>query len=136
MMGELLKVIRYETRFESMAEHLGCDVSEVEDKDGTWIWGDWAGGEHSMSMKEAIPYALSREVWGWSENKDTVHIWFGKNVDPKKLLEVIAHEVGHTCRPYHRGSFKEERKASRYEEVAGTAYEIMSNLLESDDGSG
>ena len=132
-MGELLKVIRYETLFECMAEHLGCDVSEVEDKDGTWIWGDWAGGEHSMSMKEAISKILSdSEVWGWLEDKETLHIWFDENVSSKKLLGVIAHEIGHSCRPFHRYAIKEEQKANMYEMVAGMAFDIMNNLLESE----
>ena len=115
-----------------MAEYLGCDVSAVEDQDGTWIWGDWAGGEHSMSMKEAISKILSDdEVWSWLEDKETIHIWFDENVSSKRLLEVIAHELGHSHRPFHQGAIEEERKANMYEMVAGTAFDIMNDLLES-----
>lgn len=123
-----LTVIRYATSRACMAEFLDCEVDEVEDQDGTWIWGDY-DGEHSMPMKEAISKILSSRVWGWLGNKDTMHIWFAKNVDPKRLMAVIAHELGHSNRPWHRDTVREEQKASLYEEVAGTAFEIMSDLL-------
>lgn len=127
-----LKVIRYETLLECMAEFLGCDESEVEDQDGTWIWGDWTGKEYRMSMKEAISKIVGDDVWSWLEDKETIHIWFDENVGSKRLLEVIAHEIGHSCRPFHRGAIKEEQKANTYEMVAGTAFDIMNDLLESE----
>ena len=127
-----LKVIRHETLRSCMAESLYCEVEELDDQDGTWEWADWDGEKHSMSMKEAISKISSEEVWGWLDGKDTVHLWFDKNVDPKRLIAVIAHEVGHSYRPYHRDRFKEEQKAGLYEVVAGTAFEIMMDLLGSD----
>jgi hypothetical protein len=128
---DLLKVIRYETLLECMAAFLGCEVSEVEDRDGTWIWGDWAGKEHRMSMKEAISKILSDdEIWGWLEDKEIMHLWFEEGVDSKKLIGVIAHEIGHTCRPFHRGAVREEQKACMYGMVAGVAFDIMNDLLE------
>ena len=124
-------VIRYATLRACMAEYLGCEATEVEDQDGTWLWGD-EDGAHSMPMKEAISKILSRRVWGWLGNKDTMHIWFAKNVDHKRLLQVIAHEVGHSYRPWHRDTVREEQKADLYGVVAGTAFGIMMDLLGSD----
>ena len=124
-----LTVIRHATLRACMAEFLRCDLDEVESQDGTWIWGDY-DGEHSMPMKEAISKILSSRVWGWLEGKDTMHIWFAKNVDPRRLIAVIAHEMGHSNRPYHRDTVREEQKASRYEWVAFTAFDIMSDLLD------
>lgn len=130
---DLLKVIRYETLLECMAEFLDCEVSEVEGQPGTWIWGDWAGEEHRMSMKKAISKILSDdEIWGWLEDKETMHLWFEKGIDPKSLIRVIAHEVGHSCRPFHREAVREEQKACMYGMVAGTAFDIMNDLLESE----
>ncbi len=125
------RVIRHETLRACMAEYFGCEATEVEDQDGTWIWGD-VDGEHSMPIKEAVSTILSFRVWGWLEGKDTMHIWFAKNVDPKRLLQVIAHEIGHSYRPYHRDAIKEEQKADLYGIVAGQAFGVMSDLLGSD----
>lgn len=126
-----LLVIRHKTLRDCMADFLDCEVTEVEDQDGTWIWGDH-DGEHSMPMKEAVSKILSSRVWAWLGDKDTMHLWFAKNVDPKRLTAVIAHELGHSERPWHRDTIQEEQKASRYERVAGTAFEIMSDLLDHD----
>ena len=122
------EVIRHATLRACMAAFLDCEADEVEDQDGTWIWGD-VDGEHSMPMKEAISTILSFRVWGWLEGKDTMHIWFAKNVDHKRLLQVIAHEVGHSYRPWHRDTVLEEQKADLYGVVAGQAFQIMDDLL-------
>lgn len=130
-MNEDLRVIRYDNLLDCMAEYLGCEVSEVEDQDGTWIWGDWMGNERSMSMKDAIARILSDDdIWGWLEGKEIIHIWFEKDIDPKKLIGVIAHEIGHSCRPFHRDTVKEEQKACMYQMVAGVAFDVMNDLME------
>jgi hypothetical protein len=43
-------------------------------------------------------------------------------------VRLIAHELGHTHRPYHRSSTVEEAKAERYATVATIAFNTMKEM--------
>lgn len=129
-----IHIVNYDTLLECMAAFLGCEEDEVESQEGVWQWGDEDGVNHEQPMQEAVAKIVSDEdVWGWIEDKWRVHIWFGDQCTPERLIGALAHELGHGRRPFHRDTFVEETKACKYGSVAMTAFEIMNDLMEDRD---
>ena len=124
-----IQFILYDTLFECMASYFDCEVSEIKEQKGVWEWADYDGKKHSVSMEDAINDILSNgKTWGWVENKKRIHFWKDKSATKKQIIRTLAHELGHTHRPFHRDTFKEEQKAEKYAEVAETAYDIMGEI--------
>jgi len=95
-----------------------------------WEWADADGEPHKQPMREAIADIKAKEpVWAWVEDKHVLHIWIGDTATPAQVLGVLAHEVGHTYRPYHRCVFKEEQKAAKRADIAMLAFDIMNALI-------
>ena len=129
MVDHVIQLIVYDTLLECMAAFFDCDTSEVQKQEGVWEWADWDGEQHSQSTREAISTILKeRKVWGWVEEKSIVHLRKDEEATQKEILNVLAHEIGHTHRPYHKDSFKEEQKAEKYAEVATLAFDMMNSL--------
>ena len=129
MADPVIQLIVYDTLLECMAAFFDCDASEVQEQEGVWEWADWDGERHTESAKEVISTILAEsKVWAWVENKSIVHLWKDKEATQKQILNVLAHEIGHTHRPYHKDSFKEEQKAEKYAEVASLAFDMMKDL--------
>lgn len=75
-------------------------------------------------------------TWGFCRNKKEIHVWVDKKVASKRsIVRLLAHEIGHKQRPFHRLSSKEEDKAESYAAVALTAYDIMEHLVEGKTGN-
>jgi len=128
MSDKTIQLVVYDTLINCMAAYLECEISEVEKAEGFWEWADWDGEKHSMPMQEAITEIKENNTWGWLEDKHIMHVWIGREAEPKEIIELLAHELGHSHRPYHKDTFKEEQKAGKYAEVAGTAYEMMCEI--------
>ena len=128
---EIYHVVNYDTLLECLGAFLGCEPDEVLDFEGVWQWGDEHGERHEEPMQDAVTQIIKNEdVWGWIEDKRWVHIWFGDQCTPDRLLGALAHEFGHGCRPFHRDTFVEETKACKYGSVAMSAYSVMKDLME------
>jgi len=125
-----IQVVEYDTLLDCLAAYFKCDIPELKTLKGNWEWTDWQGDVHSQSMKAAlVTLMLERKVWGWLEDKHTIHIWVDKSATPKQVIRVLAHELGHSHRPFHRNDSKEEQKAALYAEVAETAFDMMGDLV-------
>lgn len=119
-----MKMVRYETKKECL-EALGIDSNTK----GYWEWADADGTKHREHYKHAINTLKKRACWGWVENKETIHIWIGKKAKLDEVIEVLAHEIGHAQRPFHRNVFSEETKASKYAQTAVTALNAATELM-------
>ena len=69
-----------------------------------------------------------RGHWGFCNDKEEIHIWCTPDTPDEKKLRLIAHEIGHTKRPFHKDIEKEEAKAEQYAEVTAKAYDLMQQL--------
>lgn len=131
-MNPELVIVRYDTLRECLAAYLCCECDKVEDQEGIWQWSDAHGTHHESSMKDAIALILQDLVWGWVEDKHILHVWTSDQATPEHILNMLAHEMGHTRRPWHRDTFLEEQKACGHALVAVTAFQIMNEFLEED----
>ena len=66
--------------------------------------------------------------WGFCNEKEEIHIWATPETSKRDKLRLIAHEIGHTTRPFHKDIQLEETKAERYAEVAAKAYDLLEQL--------
>ena len=94
---------------------------------GHWKWMDADGKLFTMSLKEMKAKSRKRRCWAWVENKETIHLWMGNGCKEETLVRVLAHEMGHMERPFHRGPI-EEQKAAKYERVAMDAYRMAKKI--------
>ena len=76
-------------------------------------------------MKEDLEF---RGHWGFCNDKQEIHIWTKPDTSEREKLRLIAHEIGHTRRPYHKAIQEEEAKAERYAEVTAKAYDLLQQL--------
>ena len=98
-------------------------------KDELWEYEDSDGTLHKISQGLHLKRARAARCWGWASYDASIHLWYTKDVDKVSLIQLIAHERGHLYGPKHRDANIEERKANRYEAVAGFAYSIADELL-------
>jgi hypothetical protein len=124
---ETIEVCRYKTITECLAAFFYCQKDELSSVRGQFKWSDADGTVHSQEVQEAIRVIKKRPVWGWVEDKRTLHLFIRKRASFRQVLRLVAHELGHTRRPFHR-SVKEEQKAEKYAEVATDALDIAQQL--------
>lgn len=104
---------------------------EKPDERGIWTWYGADGKRQQMSMVRFKETVTKRGVWAFVLGKKELHIWIGKRCTFKDLLADLGHELGHFERPWTKaGGRFEEIKASKYERVVTTAYEMANDLWE------
>jgi len=130
----MIKVRKYDDLKECIAAYFECDVDEIPSQEGMWYWSDADGTRHSWTMDDALSHIMKKNCWSWVDDKEIIHIWYAPEVERYTLISVLAHELGHIERPYHRDRFAEEQKAAKYERVAETAMDIARDLLEGKNG--
>jgi hypothetical protein len=121
-----IKIVRYKTAKACLAAFHGCKVKELFSL-GWWYLYDHSGKRRRISMKKAHQNIKSSGCWGWcSHSEQTIHLWISKKAKRMSAIRLIAHELGHCQTPhYHDGA--EEVKATKYEDVAAMALEILEN---------
>lgn len=92
---------------------------------------DGDGVNYTLSVEDMLTSVRKMGCWGFCDNKTCIHVWFAADVDIKDLIRLLAHERGHSLRPFLRDSAAEERKAGKYEEAAVFAFEIAQELIKS-----
>jgi uncharacterized protein YjaZ len=121
-----LKIIQYKTIKECLeAFYFNTPLDQVPD--GFFCYQDADGNEFSIAKDKAIEMIKKRNAWGWVENKEIIHIFIKKKAPMLEVVEMLAHEIGHLQRPFHK-SLKEEKKANLYAKVAVTALAIALEL--------
>jgi hypothetical protein len=115
-----VKKVRYETLKDCITAFLGNQPGVTID-----TVGEWVTSKERMTMKEMIARHTEIGCWGWCENKEIIHLWVGEHADILNVINLIAHEVGHTMRPWHKDHLAEEDKACRYGDVARDALMLM-----------
>ena len=125
-----IKIIKHKTLAAILKEYFQGDKP---DERGIWTWYDASGKRQQMSMPRFRRVISKRGVWAFVLGKKELHIWMGRNCFFKELLTTLGHELGHFEKPYTKpGGRLEEIKASRYERVVSTAYEIACDLYHGD----
>lgn len=104
---------------------------KVMGDENTRIRGFTANGEFYDYEKESIiDVYRGGGVFGFVVDKKHIHLWFNKEiVGMERLIAIIAHELGHIQRPYHRRGEFEEKKAEVFSHVALVAYGAAKELL-------
>ena len=110
-----------------MAEFFECDSDDLPD--GRWEWMD--GDRFRVwPMSRVLRSRRKTGTWGFCHDKREIHIWVAKWAKKRSVIRLLAHEIGHTIRPYHRSSSDEESKAEQYADVAQMAFDVMCDLLD------
>lgn len=122
-MSRNLKITRYRT----LRECLAAFGLRPDDK-GWWKWMDASGKKHRMSYSRSIEKIKEKGYWGFIDNKRTIHVWARTRTPMADVVGLLAHEIGHAQKPYHR-TLLEEEKASKYELVAKSAYLAARDLM-------
>ena len=118
-----VRVVHYATLRECMEAYYRGPVPAH----GTWIGYDRNRKPYRRTMRWIMRAHRRRRCWAWVENQHIIHIWTTRETSMRELVRVLAHEIGHTEKPYMRRD-REEAKAAQYEFVALTAYDIASQL--------
>ena len=126
-----ITLVRYETLNELIEEHYQMPFEELAG--GEVCGGDGNGGEYKLSFEEMIENISEMGCYGFAckkKGENEIHFWVNKEtVDPVDFLGMIAHEKGHTMRPWKRDPLQEEARAERYGDTASFAFQIAKDIL-------
>lgn len=116
----------YDDLLECMAECFHEDQKEMLVKK----WEFTVGGRTTVwPMRRAIRMIRKRGAWGFCHNKKEVHLWIGENATPVQIINVVAHEIGHMIRPWHKNDGMEEVKALKYGDNASESLSILLDVF-------
>ncbi len=127
--NQKIKIKIYDSCQECFEAHLGCKISEVGEMGGF----DGQGKEYKFTPAQAMENMIERGYWGFCDDKTDIpvlHIWYSPDCEIDDLIHLLAHERGHSLRPYYRSEKKEEMKADQYGETARFAYQVALQMLE------
>ena len=90
---------------------------------------DGAGKNHEYTFKQMIDSIRENGCYGCAEpEKNSIHIWIGKNANPDTVLELMAHERGHLMEPQYKNAMHDEVKAEQYALCATFAFSVIKEL--------
>ena len=74
---------------------------------------------------------MEEGYWGFVKGEKSVHLWIDKGKKSFKdvLIYLVAHEIGHTIKPFYKRASDEEIKATRYEEFVELAYRVTEKIM-------
>ena len=125
-----IKIIKHKTLAAILKAYFNNDKY---DERGVWTWYGSDGKRQQMSMSHFRKVVSKRGVWAFVLGKKELHIWIGARCLFHDLLADLGHELGHFERPWTKpGGRFEEIKASKYERVVSTAYDMANDLWEGD----
>jgi hypothetical protein len=125
-----IKIIKHKTLAAILKAYFQGDKP---DERGIWTWYGSDGKRQQMSMPHFRKVVSKRGVWAFVLGKKELHIWIGARCLFHDLLADLGHELGHFERPWTKpGGRFEEIKASKYERVVSTAYDMANDLWEGD----
>jgi len=123
-----IKIIKHKTLAAILKAYFD---GEKYDERGVWTWYDASGKKNMMSMPTFKKTISKRGVWAFVLGKKELHIWIGAKCLFHDLLADLGHELGHFELPWTKpGGRFEEIKASKYERVVSTAYDMANALWE------
>lgn len=119
----MISFFTYDSLEECMSSFFNCEPNEVKNLPH-WKWMD-DGRYRVWSMSRVLRNRRKTGTWGFCRGKKEIHVWIGNNAKKESIISLLAHEIGHTKRPYRRTRELEESKAETYAEVAKIAFEMM-----------
>jgi len=123
-----IKIVRYGTLEELLAEFQGCPMDEL---DGATLTGyDGDGKEYSIPYSEAVGNIREMGCYGFARKAaNEIHVWVSVDADGEDVAQMMGHEYGHFQRPYHRDDMREEMKADGYGDAADFAFRATMDLI-------
>lgn len=116
---QTITIFRYPTSKSCMEAFFERDIDKVKICKGY----DDEGNPWKCTSDEFLKYIRKNGCWAFIDLDNTIHIWHRKNTSIEKLVELLAHELGHTQRPYKYDLKEEEIKAGKYSHTARYAYQ-------------
>lgn len=128
-MKNQIKIKRYKTPEEVICALCGgVGIDDIASFGGI----DVDGSEYELPISEVLQNVKETGCYGFTDAKQTIHVWISGNVKMANLINLIAHERGHIQRPHFRDEIKEEVKAGKYGECAEFAYCVAIDLIAGD----
>ncbi len=124
----VIRIKIYDSVQECFEAHLGCKLSDIGEMGGY----DADGKEYKFTPQEAMGNMKEMGCWGFCNDKSNIpilHVWWSPECQITDLIHLLAHERGHTLRPWHSSEEKEEMKAERYGKTARFAYQVAMQLM-------
>jgi hypothetical protein len=118
-----IKLTRYLTINACLAAFFQCGEEDLNTLKGKWEWIDADGEFNSVEVQESLKMIRRKRVWGWIEKKKMIHFFARKDATVKNIINMFAHEIGHSWKPWYRSVY-EEKKANKYSTTAIQAYEL------------
>jgi len=113
-------------RHKTIEKLMAC-LLEISEKDVGDFSVGYKGGE--VSNKEFIKSITAQGIWGFVDDKGTVHYWMKDNVSFETVLMFIAHETGHLNGRQFKVQELEEAKAHQFDQVAVYAFKKAKELM-------
>ena len=128
-MGKAMYLTRYSTINGCLRPFFFCETNDDLDQlDGDMEWMDSVGNVKTYYVQESLRMIRKRSCWGWVAGNH-IHYFARKRATMSSLVQLFAHELGHTITPRHRCS-KEERKANTFADVATLAYSLAIGVVD------
>lgn len=106
-----------------------CFGSEIYSPDFRICGYNSNGSEYAHTLAEVLSSINEMKCWGFCDNKQSIHVWYQKDVEFRELVKLLAHERGHMEAPYYNDN-REEIKAGLYQDVTVFAMDVATKLLE------
>jgi hypothetical protein len=129
------KITRYRTLSACMAALTAAGADPLATDGAAWDGYDAKGNRLHCTQATAMRRARAKGCWGFCvTNLDTqrsrVHVWVSRRATPGRVMELLAHELGHAQAPFpHPDHRAEEVKANAYGAVACMAFALLARVL-------
>jgi len=86
---------------------------------------------YKYTAENLFALLVEEGYWGFVKGEKSVHLWIDKGKKSFKdvLIYLVAHEIGHTIKPFYKRASDEEIKATRYEEFVELAYRVTEKIM-------
>jgi hypothetical protein len=121
-----VRVYAYPTLRACLEAYFGRPYGELIDTE--WEFAGVGGRRKKMKMRKVVSEFSHKRRWGFVTRKRELHLWVGRGCSLSQAVYLVAHELGHTRKPYLTPC-REEKKAEAYGVVAFDAVEIARRLL-------
>ena len=120
--GNMIKVFVYEKFSECFKQMHGMSSKMVQ-------WYE-DGSTKLVQRKNLMRRYRNMGYYGFISWKNEMHLWFDNSCDISDMVGLIAHELGHIERPYHKDRSEEEKKAGKFAAVAKSATTLSVRILQ------
>ena len=122
-----IKIVKYRSPEKLLGFMYNTPVSELRKSTHGGIDGE--GKAHEYTFEHLIGSIRENGCYGCAEpEKNSIHVWIGKNAKPDTVLELMAHERGHLMEPQYKNAMRDEVKAEQYALCATFAFSVIKDF--------